>query len=175
VHKRTTITTKSGMNTTRSGTNTTSAIAPSEPKETESAKPKSVMGDPERATVLMHVAEPRRQLMRYYGAYSNAARGRRQRLAGGVTGKVAAAPASVEDDGEGCADVKLFRRRWRELIRRIYEVDPLVCPWCRAEMRIIALIIVHAVVDKILRHLKRREEAGRERGPPHAADLEAAS
>jgi hypothetical protein len=126
------------------------------------------------ARVLMHVPEPRRHLVRYYGAYSNAARGRRRRLAGGITGKVAVGPASVEADGEGCADVRLFRRRWRELIKRIYEVDPLVCPRCQAEMRIVAFIIDHGVVDKILRHLDRKQ-AGRERGPPGAPDLQAAS
>ena len=37
-----------------------------------------------------------------------------------------------------------------------------------------ARIIDHAVVDKILRHLARKEVA-KERGPPGAADLGAAS
>ena len=39
-------------------------------------------------------------------------------------------------------------------------------------MRIIAFIIDHAVVDKILRHLERRG-VERERGPPDSAGLEA--
>jgi hypothetical protein len=30
-----------------------------------------------------------------------------------------------------------LRRRWANLIRRVYEVDPLVCPRCGAEMRVI--------------------------------------
>jgi hypothetical protein len=33
------------------------------------------------------------------------------------------------------------------LIKRIYEVDPLVCPSCGSEMKVIAFIIDHAVVD----------------------------
>ena len=102
-------------------------------------------------------------------------RGRRRRLAGSITGKVAAAPASVEDDGEAFADVRLFRRRRRELIKRIYEVDPLVCPRCKGVMHIVAFIIDRAVVEKTLRHLKRRGDAERERGPPETAGLEAAS
>ncbi len=106
---------------------------------------------------------------------SNATRGRRRRLAGGTTGKLASAPGSAEDDRESCADVRLLRRRWRELIKRIYEVDPLVCPRCQAEMRIIAFIVDHDVVDKILRHLEHKGRAGRERGPPDAVDLEAVS
>ena len=44
-------------------------------------------------------------------------------------------------------------KRWRELIRRAWEVDPLVCPQCGDEMRIIALGHDDAVIEKILRHL----------------------
>jgi hypothetical protein len=130
------------------------------------------------ARVLMHVPEPRRHLVRYYGAYSNASRGRRRRalqeagegFSAGLYPRVASS-ASADDGGP---DARVLRRRWRELIRRIYEVDPLVCPRCQAEMRVVAFIIDHAVVDKILRHLQRKE-AERERGPPECAGLEAAS
>jgi len=45
----------------------------------------------------------------------------------------------------------------------IYEVDPLVCPSCGSEMKVIAFITEHDVVDAILRHLQRKEEA---RAPP---------
>ena len=44
----------------------------------------------------------------------------------------------------------------RRSCKRIYEVDPLVCPSCGSEMEVIAFITEHAVVDKILRHLKRQ-------------------
>jgi zinc transporter ZupT len=68
-----------------------------------------------------------------------------------------------------------MRRSWAQLIKRIYEVDPLVCPSCGAEMKVIAFIIDHAVVDKILRHLKRRDEEGRGRGPPGRSEFAAAT
>ena len=51
------------------------------------------------------------------------------------------------------------------MIKHIYEVDPLVCPSCGSEMKVIAFIIDRGVVDKILRHLER-VKAGRARGPP---------
>jgi hypothetical protein len=60
------------------------------------------------------------------------------------------------------------------VIKRIYEIDPLVCPSCGAEMKVIAFIIDHAVVDKILRHLKRRDEEGRGGGPPGRSEFAAA-
>ena len=56
-----------------------------------------------------------------------------------------------------------------------YEVDPLVCPSCGSEMKVIAFVTEHAVVDKILRHLKRRDEEGRGRGPPGRSELAAVS
>ena len=72
------------------------------------------------------------------------------------------------------AERRASRRAWAQLIRRIYESAPLLCD-CGAEMKIIAFIIDHSAVDKILRHLKRREEEGRGRGPPGRSERQALS
>lgn len=48
------------------------------------------------------------------------------------------------------------KRRWAELIRLVYEVDPLVCPRCGGQMRVMALIQEPAVIDKILRYLREK-------------------
>jgi hypothetical protein len=48
-------------------------------------------------------------------------------------------------------------KRLAELLKRIFEVDPLACPRCGAAMRIIAFILDGAVIAAILRH---------RRGPP---------
>ena len=58
-----------------------------------------------------------------------------------------------------------MRRSWAQMIKRVYEISPLVCPSCGAEMRIIAFIIDTAVVDEILSHLDRKG-ARPGRGPP---------
>ncbi len=42
---------------------------------------------------------------------------------------------------------------WVRLIARVYEVDPLECPTCHSEMRILAFIIDPQEVRKILKHL----------------------
>jgi len=39
------------------------------------------------------------------------------------------------------------------MIRKVYETDPLLCPSCGAEMKIITFIEDHKVIDKIIRHL----------------------
>ncbi|MGB8951728.1 MAG: acid--CoA ligase [Candidatus Aminicenantales bacterium] len=50
------------------------------------------------------------------------------------------------------------------MIRKVYEINPLTCPKCQAEMRIIAFLTGYAVVDRILNHLKLTFVA--ERPPP---------
>ena len=125
------------------------------------------------ARVLTHIPEPRRHVVRYYGAYSNASRGKRKRQGLAEDPQRAAAGfAATDEDRSG--DARALRRRWAEMIKRVYEVNPLVCPRCHGEMRIVAFIVDPVVVDKILRHLSTNE-GHRERAPPGWADLEAAS
>ena len=57
------------------------------------------------------------------------------------------------------------RRRWAKLIRRVYEVDPLVCPRCGAEMRVIGFITQPTLIKRILDHLRKRDRVSRP--PPH--------
>jgi hypothetical protein len=59
-----------------------------------------------------------------------------------------------------------MRRSWAQLIKRIYEVDPVVCPSCGSVMKVIAFITEHDVVDAILRNLKLKE-GRRQRAPPN--------
>ncbi len=35
---------------------------------------------------------------------------------------------------------RLARRRWAALIKRVWAVDPLICPRCRSSMKIISFI-----------------------------------
>jgi hypothetical protein len=41
----------------------------------------------------------------------------------------------------------------RDLILRVWHVDPLRCPVCQHPMRVLALIDDRGVAEKILRHL----------------------
>jgi hypothetical protein len=73
---------------------------------------------------------------------------------------------------------RLTSKTWRQLIHKVWEVDPLVCPRCGSEMKIIALIDDPAVIRRILTHLGLwRERKGNERGtapleePAPGADL----
>jgi len=57
---------------------------------------------------------------------------------------------------------------WAEMIRKVYEVDPMVCPHCGGTMKVIAFITDFPVVDKIINHLKLTFVA-KKPPPPHIA------
>ena len=46
------------------------------------------------------------------------------------------------------------RLTWAKLIRRVYEVDPLLCPFCGAEMKILAFILDFGAAKAIRRSLE---------------------
>jgi hypothetical protein len=41
---------------------------------------------------------------------------------------------------------------WAEMIRNVYELDPMVCPECGGSMEIIAFITDYPAVDRIIDH-----------------------
>lgn len=53
---------------------------------------------------------------------------------------------------------------WADMIRKDYETDPLLCPKCGGQMRILTFIEDQKVIDRIIAHLKLTFEA--ERPPP---------
>ena len=54
---------------------------------------------------------------------------------------------------------KELKKRWSHFIRKVYETDPLTCPKCQGEMRIISFIDQAGVIKKILQHLGLWEES----------------
>jgi hypothetical protein len=125
------------------------------------------------ARVLMHIPEPRRHVIRYYGAYSSVVRARRARQAAAAAGAGSAVMPPRAEHEPASLEWRAARRRWAQLIRRIYEVDPLVCPHCGGPMRIIAFITEPTVIGKILKHLAAKGVDAR--SPPVApAEIDAA-
>jgi len=101
------------------------------------------------AEITQHIPERGAHTIRYYGWYSNKARGMRAKNRDVQKADV---DIVVEDD---TLQRKLARSRWAALIKRVYEVDPLVCPHCGKEMRIIAFIEKsdqYDVIEEILKH-----------------------
>ncbi|MBC8463475.1 MAG: transposase, partial [Deltaproteobacteria bacterium] len=95
------------------------------------------------AAMCSHVPDKGEQMARYYGHYSNVARGKRKKA--GTEDKI---PCILEPELSGAA----FRKNWARLIQKIYEVNPLVCPKCQGMMRVVAFIENPDVIKKILKH-----------------------
>jgi hypothetical protein len=115
------------------------------------------------ARLLMHIPAPRWHLVRYYGHYAGVARARRRRIAG--EGEPFERLDLARDEAmPSSAERRRLRRGWARLIRRVYEVDPLLCP-CGKTMRILSFLTDPPVVRKILRHLES-QSSERQRGPP---------
>jgi hypothetical protein len=116
---------------------------------------------------LTHIQDKGQHLIHYFGWYSNKERGVRKKREPVVT----EAPEAMSD-GDGASDGSFIKKRkmsWAALIRKVYEVDPLQCPECGAEMMIISFIFIEKcqpdVVEKILRHCGLWKEAA-SRLPP---------
>ena len=60
--------------------------------------------------------------------------------------------------------LKWTSKGWAEMIKKVYEVDPLLCPSCGGQMKIISFIEDPKAIDKIIRHLELTFDA--ERPPP---------
>jgi len=75
-----------------------------------------------------------------YGEYANVVRGRRK------------GPRADREIEILKPDARCVRKAWRDLIKHVYEVDPLVCA-CGREMKIISIIDQPDVIERTLRHL----------------------
>jgi hypothetical protein len=113
------------------------------------------------AEVTQHIPNRGEHLIRMYGFYSNKQRGVRNKKA---------------EKGELSKEQKIKKRcslTWAMLIKSIYEVDPLLCPVCQSEMKIIALIDGKkqpTVVKKILKHCELWKDKA-PRSPPQKEKL----
>jgi len=72
-------------------------------------------------------------MVRYYGYYSNKSRGMRVKRAREDGVKIVYNPAdsSLQPDSVDVSEYQPRRtasKKWRELIKKVWEVDPLICP-----------------------------------------------
>ena len=70
----------------------------------------------------------------------------------------AANPQSAIGNPQSKIPRRIPSRTWRGLIKKIWNTDPLLCPKCSGEMRLISLIEDRQVIEDILRHLSLWEE-----------------
>jgi hypothetical protein len=105
------------------------------------------------AAVGQHIPDRGTQTVRYCGMYSSKMRGLRRSA---VPRELMCGKEHVSLEHPTEPPSKL----WRDLIRRVHEIDPLVCPRCHGPMRIVAVIHDPSklqddprIVDQFLRYL----------------------
>ena len=65
---------------------------------------------------------------------------------------------------------KLASSTWARLIAKVFLDDPLACPKCKGQMRIVSFVEQDSLIAKILKHLGlwEKEERPVAHGPPSA-------
>ncbi len=178
------------------------------------------------AAIARHIPSPGQHLVRYYGAYSNRARGERRKRANNESPPSAAetplptrrsyadfasereaktlelrarafdqgrplkphpdayTPPPKRESGDPIEIIELPRdampriprKKWRELILKVWEVDPLICPVCARLMRVAGILEDPAKAAALLKtlgwHAYATDSQGA-RAPPPTADREA--
>ncbi len=121
------------------------------------------------ASITQHIPDKNFQLVRYYGWYSNKMRGQRLKSEQAEHDEqLDQSPDEIEIlDVAGYKPRRIPSPTWRECIKKIWEVDPLECPKCHGEMKIISFITEKPVIKKILEHLSLWQET--QRTPPNKA------
>ncbi len=58
-------------------------------------------------------------------------------------------PGSLPSPDRGRGAPAPPSKGWAEMVCKVYEVDPMVCPQCGGNMKVIAFLTDYAVVDRI--------------------------
>ena len=109
------------------------------------------------AEFTQHIPAKGSHLIRYYGWYSNKSRGMRKK----------AEAATSEEAANEEATTSRSSQAWAMLIKRVYEVDPLSCPQCGGQMKVVSFIEPPQsdVIEEVLKHCGLWQ-ASSPRGPP---------
>ena len=114
------------------------------------------------AELTQHLPPKGARYIRYYGLYSSRARGKWQQwdhvaihAPHGWQRTIGSSPDTSPHPSEPPQSISARQASstWARLIKQVYEVDPLLCPRCSSEMRVIALILDPSEIRSILRHL----------------------
>jgi len=116
------------------------------------------------------IPPPRQHRHRYFGVLAPNSPLRKAVTAQASTAvAVAAVPANTCPKEIAPSQSRGARYLWAALLARIYEVLPLICPNCGAEMRMIAAITDRPTIERILLHIgqsARPPPITPARGPP---------
>ncbi|WKZ57680.1 MAG: transposase zinc-binding domain-containing protein [Bdellovibrionota bacterium] len=94
------------------------------------------------ALMSCHIPKPYESITRYYGWYSCRARGERDK-------RRPVPDRATTEEQKGAPSVS-----WAACMKRIFEIDPLECPRCKGQMRIVAFLTDEREILKIADSLR---------------------
>ncbi len=113
------------------------------------------------ARVLTQIPEPRTHGVRYFGAYSSKARAYRKKANLTLESLGGPKDSNIQDETQLSPKKRAaLRKSWAQLIKRVYQTDPLKCE-CGGTLRVISFITEQKVIRKILTHLQKRKNVSR--------------
>ena len=92
------------------------------------------------ARITPHIPDKWESTTRYYGLYSHRKRGKEKQLNKALGIRIEELPLEAS---------KPVSRTWAALIKKVFEVDPLVCPKCGEKMKVRELLKETPAIEKI--------------------------
>ncbi len=114
--------------------------------------------------ITSHIPKKGAKQVIYYGAYSQAWRGRERRQGISTT---TLQMYGKSEKSQSCSS-RRRRQMWAVLLKKAWDVNALKCPKCGGEMKVISFIEQPSVIRRILKHLDLREDP---RPPPQPLEL----
>jgi hypothetical protein len=125
------------------------------------------------AELTQHIPPKGVQLIRRYGLYSSRIKGAWESMPHvaeraptgwkmqhnsqmGTSNPEDFEPFANTDFSEDSPDARAYKKAWARLLSKVYEIDPMVCPKCGSEMKVIAIIQEPDEIKRILRHLVKQ-------------------
>ena len=119
------------------------------------------------ARITPHIPKKGSKQIIYYGAYSQAWRGRERRQ-GILTTATTVPQKSVKSEKNQSYSSRRRRQQWAVLLKKVWNVDALKCPKCGGRMKVISFIEQPSVIKRILKHLDIWDEP---RPPPESLEM----
>ena len=108
------------------------------------------------AQASVHITNKWEQTTRWLGAYSSQTRGAAKRAADDAA-QANAAPTFDISPSDILAEQEPQTRskaNWARLMKKFYEIDPLICPKCGSNMKLMAFFTDPIQIDRICANLK---------------------
>ena len=101
------------------------------------------------ARITPHIPDKWEQTNRYFGAYSSRTRSiEKKKQSLDEEESLQWIPYSLEPQS-----IRKASKSWAALIKQVYEVDPLVCPKCTSQMRVVGFITDSNEINRLLKNL----------------------